>query len=96
MKTAYDSNADALSIDLVAAPRWEHCEQVGDRVNVAIGDGRPVNVEVLYPTQGIDEPLRTAAERHDLDAEALIAAARAALAAPDRTITLDVAVRAAA
>ena len=40
--------------------------------------------------------LRKAAERYDLDAEALIAAARAALAAPDRTVTLDVAVRAAA
>jgi hypothetical protein len=44
----------------------------------------------------IDEPLRAAAERYDLDAEALIAAARAALAAPDRAVTLDVAVRAAA
>jgi hypothetical protein len=36
------------------------------------------------------------AERYDLDAEALIAAARAALAAPDRAVTVDVAVRAAA
>ena len=42
------------------------------------------------------KPLRKAAERYDLDAEALIAAARASLAAPDRVVTLDVAVRAAA
>jgi hypothetical protein len=42
------------------------------------------------------QPLRAAAERYGLDAEALIAAARAALAAPDRAVTMDVAVRAAA
>ena len=96
MKADYDSKANAMSIDLTGAASWEHCEQVADRVNVAIANGRPVNVEILYPTKGIDEPLRAAAERYDLDAEALIAAARAALAAPDRTITLDVAVRAAA
>jgi len=96
MKADYDSKANAMSIDLVAAPRWEHCEKVGDRVNVAIAGGRPVNVELLYPTQGIDEPLRATAERYELDAEALVAAAQAALAAPDRTVTLDVAVRAAA
>jgi hypothetical protein len=65
-------------------------------INVAVAEGRPVNVELLYPDQGMDEPLRAAADRYGLDAEALIAAARAALAAPDRTVTLDVAVRAAA
>lgn len=97
MKADYDSTANAMSIDLVAAaPRWEHCEQVGERVNVAILEGRPVNVEVLYATRGVDGPLRAAAEHYELDAEALIAAARAALAAPDRTVTVDVAVRAAA
>jgi hypothetical protein len=96
MKADYDSKANAMSIDLVATPRWEHCEKIGDRVNVAIADGSPVNVEILYPTRGIDEPLRAAAERYHLDAEALIAAARAAFAAPDRTVTVDVAVRAAA
>jgi hypothetical protein len=96
MRADYDSRAKAISIDLVAAPRWEHCEGVGDRVNVAIAGGRPVNVELLYPGRGIEEPLRAAAERYGLDAEALIAAARAALAAPDRAVTMDVAVRAAA
>jgi len=96
MRADYDSKANAMSIDLVVAPCWEHCEKVGERVNVAIAGGRPVNVEILYPTQGIDEALRATAERYELDAEALIAAAQAALAAPDRTVTLDVAVRAAA
>ena len=96
MKADYDSEANAMSIDLVAAGRWDHCEKVADRVNVAIADGRPVNVELLYPTMGIEDPLRAAAERYDLDAEALIAAAKAAIAAPDRPVTLDVGVRAAA
>jgi hypothetical protein len=53
-------------------------------------------VQLLYPDLGVDEPLTAVANRYDLDAEALIAAARAALAAPDRVVTLDVAVRAAA
>ncbi len=95
MKADYDSEANAMSIDLVGVDRWDHCEKVTDRVNVAIANGRPVNVEILYPTKGIDD-LRIAAERYGLDAEALIAAAQAALAAPDRAVTLDVAVRAAA
>ena len=41
------------------------------------------------PTQDIG-PLDEAAERFDLDAEALRAAARAALAAPDREIRIEV------
>lgn len=96
MKADYDSEANAMSIDLVAVDRWDHSEKVTDRVNVAIADGRPVNVELLYPTMGIEGPLRAAAERYDLDAEALIAAANAAMAAPDRPVTLDVGARAAA
>lgn len=93
MRADYDSEANALSIDLVEARRWEHSEEVVSRVNVAIADGMPVNVELLYPDLGLEEPLRAAAERYGLDAEALIAAARAAIAAPDRAVTLDVAVR---
>jgi hypothetical protein len=96
MKADYDSKANAMSIDLVGAASWEYCEKVTDRVNVAIANGHPVNVEILYPTKGVDEQLRIAAKRYNLDAEALIAAAQAALAAPDRAITLDVAVRAVA
>jgi len=92
MKADYDSEADAISIDLIDSARWEHCDQVADRVNVAVVEGRPVNVEVLYPTIGIDEPLRAVAARYELDVEALIAVARAALAAPDRVVILDVAV----
>jgi len=96
MKVDYDSKANALSIDLVAPCHCDHNEEVTSTVNVAIAGDKPVNVELLYPHLGIDEPLRAAAERFDLDAEALIAAARAAIAAPDREVTLEVGVRSAA
>ena len=96
MKAEYDSEANALSIDLVEVDRWEGSEAVEARLNVAIAGEMPVNIELLYPDLGLEQPLRTVAMRYSLDIEALIAAARAAIAAPDRTVTLDVAVRAAA
>ncbi len=96
MKADYDSEANALSIDLVDARRWEGSEGVGQRVNVAFANGKPVNVELLYPDLGIEEPLHAAADRFELDVEALIAAAQAAISAPDREVTLDLAGRRAA
>jgi hypothetical protein len=53
-------------------------------------------VDVIGTRHGFEKSLRTAAERNGLDAEALIAAATAAVAAPDRPVRLDVGVRAAA
>jgi hypothetical protein len=96
MRADYDSKAKALSIDLIEVDRWEGSEEVEPRVNVAIANEVPVNIELLYPDQGLEQPLRAAAACYGLDIEALIAAARAAIAAPDRTVTLDVAVRATA
>jgi hypothetical protein len=93
MRADFDSKADAISIDLVDARRWEGSEGVGQRVNVTFADGKPVNVELLYPSLGLEQPLQDAAARFGLDAEALVAAARAAIAAPDRLVTLDIAVR---
>jgi hypothetical protein len=93
MRADYDSEANALSIDLVDARRWEGAEGVGERVDVAFAGGKPVNVELLYPGLGLEQPLHAAADRFELDAEALIAAAQAAIAAPDRVVTVDVAVR---
>jgi hypothetical protein len=84
MRADYDSEANALSIDLVDAPHWDGSEGVGERVNVSFADNKPVNVELLYPKLGIEEPLRDAAARYELGVEALIAAAQAAIAAPDR------------
>ena len=97
MKADYDSEADALAIDLVAAPHASHAEEISDRCNVAVDfSDRPVSVEVLYLDKPYDDLLRTAAERFDLDAEALIGIARAAVVAPDREVTLHLGVRATA
>jgi hypothetical protein len=62
-------------------------------VIVGICDERPVMIDLIGARTEIEERLRAAAQRYELDAEALIAAACAALAAPDRAVTLDVALR---
>ena len=90
MRAEYDSTADALSIDLIEATRWDGSDAIDDDYcTVALVGGRPANVELLSPAAHL-ELLAVAAERHSLDAEALEAAARSALAAPDRTVVLDV------
>jgi hypothetical protein len=97
MRADYDSEGDTIQIELEAARKPGHAEDVEDgAVVVSVREDRPVMLDVIGTRNGFEEPLRAAAERYDLDAEALIAAARAALAAPDRAITMDVAVRAAA
>ena len=88
MKADFDSEVNAVSIDLVDVDRWDYGEEVDHwHCTVAIADGRPVNVSLLYPRENLSL-LSTAAEKFDLDAEALEAAAKAALAAPDRVVTL--------
>jgi uncharacterized protein YuzE len=94
MRAEYDSRADALAIDLVAKPVAASGEGVDDRCTVALDEGgRVVSVELLYPGDGLEPSLSAAAHRYGLDAEALIAAARSALAAPDREIVLEVGAR---
>lgn len=96
MKADYDSQADALSIDLIEVPLWDDGEEIDDTYcNVALSNGRPANVELLNPRDHLDL-LELVAERFDIDVAALRAAAQAALAAPDRVVSLDVAARAAA
>jgi hypothetical protein len=97
MRADYDSKANAIAIGLVErAEQAERADQVHARGIVSLKGDAAIEVELLYPDLGIEEPLRAAAERHNLDAEALIAAAQAALAAPDRPVTLEVAARVAA
>jgi hypothetical protein len=89
MKADYDSEADALSIELTQFKRYDRQESVdSDNCHVGVVAGRPVDIELLYPARHLDL-LGIAAERYNLDAEALLAAAKAALAAPDRLITMD-------
>jgi hypothetical protein len=97
MRADYDSEGDTIQIELGPVRKLGHSELVENgAVIVGIHEDRPVMVDVIGTGNGFEGPLRIAAERYELDAEALIAAANAALAAPDRTVTLDVGVRAAA
>jgi uncharacterized protein YuzE len=90
MRAEYDSEADALSIDLIEAEQWDASDPIDDDYcTLAFAGGRAANIELLAPAQHL-ELLALAAKRHGLDQEALEAAARSALAAPDRTVVLDV------
>ena len=90
MRAEYDSRADALSIDLAAAARWDDADSMeDDYCTIALSGGQVANIELLSPREHLGL-LAHAAQRHGLDPEALQAAAQSALAAPDRTVVLDV------
>lgn len=96
MKADYDSEADAIAITIVEAGPAAGAargERAHERCTVLLSGDTVIDVELLYPGDGIEEPLRAAADGYGLDVEALCAAARSALAAPDRLITLEVAAR---
>jgi hypothetical protein len=96
MRADYDSSANAISIGITDAAHADKSDEVHSRAIVALADGKPVEVQLLYPDMGIDEPLAAVADRYQLDLEALQAAAQSALAAPDRVVVLEVAARSAA
>lgn len=90
MRALYDTQADALSIDLIDADRWDATDAVDpDYCTVALVNDRPANLELIAPREHLDL-LETAADRHVLDVVALTAAAHSALAAADRVVVLDV------
>lgn len=93
MQADYDSAANAISITIAGAKGADSSDEVHPRAIVALAAGKPVEVQVLYPDLGVAEPLAAVAERYALDVQALEAAARSALAAPDRAVTLEVAER---
>jgi hypothetical protein len=94
MRADYDSTANAISIAIANVPHADESDVVHSRAIVALAEGKPVEVQLLYPDMGIGEPLAAVADRYDLDGEALHAAAQSALAAPDRVVTLEVEARA--
>jgi len=96
MRADYDSSADTIQIELEPVDRLDHDDASLAGILVGIREQRPVLIDVIDTRSEVEERLRGAAEHYDLDGEALVAAARAALAAPDRAIVMDVAVRAAA
>lgn len=90
MRADYDSKADALDLELVRFEHYDDQEQVDDDFcTVGFAGGRPVSVGLLYPAKNLDL-LEVAAQRYELDGTALLAAAKAALAAPDRQIVMEV------
>lgn len=96
MQADFDSEANALSIDLIEFDLYERQDCVHDTYcQVGFAKGVPANVELLNPADHLDL-LEVVAERYDLDSLALRAAAQAALAAPDRVVVLEVAAQAAA
>jgi hypothetical protein len=88
MRADFDSKADALDIELVRFGRLEWEDSVDDTYcQVGFANGKPVCVELLNPAEQLDL-LPVVAERYELDGDALLAAAQAALAAPDRLVEL--------
>lgn len=96
MQVDYDSQADALDIRLIQFDRYERQEQVHDSYcTVGFAEGNVADIELLSPAAHLDL-LKVVAERYGLDGGALLAAAKAGLAAPDRVVRLEVGVRLAA
>jgi hypothetical protein len=88
MLAEYDSEADALSIDLIEAAVWEESVSIDDTYcQVALSGGLPVNIELLSPAGGL-HLLDQVADRFGIARDEVQAAARSALAAPDRQVTL--------
>jgi len=80
MRADFDSKANAISIALALEGPAEGANEVHSRAIVALRGSHPIELQLLYPDLGVDEPLRAVAERYDLDGEVLSAAAQAALA----------------
>lgn len=90
MRADFDSTAETIQIQLESVERLDRDDSDLEGIIVGESNGRAVLIDLIGIGDAIDERLRAAADRHDLDAEALIAAASAALAAPNRTVILDV------
>jgi hypothetical protein len=87
MKAYFDSEANAVSIDLVPVDFWDDGDEFDEYYcTVAFSKGRLVNIGLLYPSEKL-HLLKAVAKRYSLDADRLIAAARSALATPDQEVT---------
>jgi hypothetical protein len=87
----YDSQADALSIDLIDdLKRLDHAEEVEGTSAIVHFLGEEIASVELLGASVNQTQLETAASGYSLDGDALLAAAAAALAAPDRPVRLEV------
>ena len=91
MRADYDPSAETIQIELERVERLDGDDVDIDGVVVGLYDGKAVLIDLIGVGPTVEARLRAAARGHGLDAEALIAAANAALSAPSRTVTLDVA-----
>jgi hypothetical protein len=90
MKADYDSKADAVLIEIEEVDHWDHSAQIDHDMfcGVAFRDDRPVAVSLRYPREEL-RLLDDAADRFELDGGELRAATQAALALPDRVVTVE-------
>jgi hypothetical protein len=89
VKADFDSEADALAIELIDVDRWDDGDGFDENYcNLGFYEGRLVYIGLLCPSDNL-HLLKAVSETYDLDAEELIAAAKAALAAPDRVVTIS-------
>jgi len=90
MKVDYDSEGHSLLFEFGAFGKDDHVEEMetGECL-VWVLDGHANSIQLLDADKGLG-PLDEAAERFELDTDALRAAAQAALAAPDREIMVEV------
>lgn len=90
MRGDFDTEANALEIDLIRSDHADTAEVVDDSYcHVAMLEGDAVSISLLDPVDHLDL-LTTVAERHHLDAEELLATARAALAAPNHMVEVSI------
>ena len=89
MKAYFDSEANAVSIDLLAVECWDDGDEFDEYYcTVAFSKGRLANIGLLYPSEKL-HLLEAVAKSYNLDANSLLTAAKAALAAPDQTVTIS-------
>jgi hypothetical protein len=91
VKADYDSEADAILIEIEEVDHWDDEATIDDAMycQVAFRRRRPVGVTLRYPREEMGL-LQRAAERFNLDAMGLLATTQAALAAPDHKVRVEV------
>jgi hypothetical protein len=94
MHAIYDSQARAIAIQLEGDARQDRTDEVVPGAIAGLRDGRIVEFELL----GVGSPddgqrIALVSSRYGLDSEAITAALRAAVAAPDREVVVTVTTR---
>lgn len=88
MKADFDSEANALAIELIEVDYWDDGDGFDeDYCNLGFSKGRLAYIGLLCPSDNL-HLLKAVSETYELDAEELVASARAALAVPDRVVTV--------